>query len=163
MKHRIINCFILCVILILLTSLSSCGFDSDDISNQAKSIVQADNEYVLGVKGGYPESYPDITYEEAFESFFSNPTWTYFEGSREDDEKTYNVVEFTGNCLYADKEVKALIQFTISDDEKSFEATYFSLNDIPQTNADLYGLIEKVFTEYQESQDMESNKAVPNN
>ena len=34
---------------------------------------------------------------------------------------------------------------TISDDEKSFEATYFSLNGIPQTNADLYGLIEKVF------------------
>ena len=148
---------------IVLCLCCSCGIDTDDIANQAKSIAQADNEFVLGVKGGSPNSYPDITYEEAFESFFSNPTWTYFEGTREDDEKTYDVVEFTGNCLYNDIEVKALIQFTISDDRETFEASYFSLNDIPQTTADLYGLIEKVFSEYQESQEMESNKAVPNN
>lgn len=163
MKKSMKHTLILLLIIMVCLAFSGCTLDSEDVSNQAKSIVQSENEFVLGVKGGTPESYPDITYEEAFESFFSHPTWTYFEGSRDGEEKTYDVVEFTGNCIYADKEVKALIQFTISDDRKTFEATYFSLNDIPQTNADLYGLIEKVFSEYQESREMESKKASPSN
>ena len=48
-------------------------------------------------------------------------------------------------------DVKALIQFTVNVEEETFEATYFSLNDIPQTTTDLYGLIDKVFSDYRDS------------
>lgn len=150
MKHIIKNSFIICLIVIVALVGCGCSLDSDDISKQVQSIAQSDNEYVLGVKYGTPSTYPNITYGEAFEAFFAYPTWTYYQGTREGDEKVYDVVEFTGNCMLADKEVKALIQFTISDDKKSFEASYFSLNDIPQSMVDLNGLLDKVFSEYQD-------------
>ncbi len=144
---------IVCIITIFaLVLLSGCGSDSEDLTNQAKSIAQADNEYVLSVKGGSPKAYPDITYEEAFESFFGSPTWTYFQGTREEDDTQYDVVEFTGDCVYADVEVKALIQFTIDEEQGTFEATYLSFNDVPQTDVVLGALLEKVFTEYQDAQ-----------
>lgn len=154
MKRTIRNSLIICLIVTITLTVCGCSLDSDDIANQVQSIAQADNEYVLGVKYGTPPSYPDITYVEAFEAFFAYPTWTYFQGKREGDEKVYDTVEFTGNCMFADKEVKALIQFTISDDKTTFEATYFSLNDIPQSMIDLNGLIDKVFSEYKSANGM---------
>jgi len=120
-----------------------------------------ENEFVLGVKYGTPNDYPDLTYGEAFDYFFGSPKWTAFEGVKEGETKAYDIVEFTGTCLYQDVEVEALIQFTISDDFETFEATYFSLNDVPMSNYELSSLIEKVFTDYSEAKQMESQKAVP--
>lgn len=147
------NKALILILFIVLISFVFCGckLDSEDLSNQAKSIVQSENEFVLGVKGGSPSTYPDITYEEAFGSFFGYPTWTYFQGTIDGDDALYDIVEFTGNCMYNDIEVKALIQFTVNVDDETFDATYFSLNDIPQTTTDLYGLIDIVFSEYRDS------------
>ena len=41
--------------------------------------------------------------------------------------------------------MKALIQFTLNNDNDTFEATYLSFNDVPQSNLMLWGLIEKAF------------------
>ena len=73
----------------------------------------------------------------------------------------YDVVEFTGSCMYRDVEVDARIQFTISDDGETFEATFLSFNDIPQNNILLNALIEKAFSEYQEQQKMSSQELKP--
>lgn len=65
------------------------------------------------------------------------------------------MVEFTGYCTYQNVDVKALIQFTLNAADDTFEATYLSFNDVPQSNLMLYGLIEKVFSE------AEDDKAPP--
>lgn len=118
--------------------------------------VGPENSYVLSVKNGTPIAYPDKTYGEAFDNFFGSPKWRYFKGEKEgpdedgDGEPDYtednvDVVEFTGRCTYQDVDVNALIQFTLSQDDDTFEATYLSFNDVPQSMLMLYGLLDKAF------------------
>lgn len=108
----------ICIMLVMLV-----GCDTSDVKDHAADIAQSDNEYIKIVKNGVNDNYPDITYGEAFDDFFSSPTWKYFKGSKkksddeedksEDGEKEYDVVEFTGYCTYDDEDVKALIQFDV--------------------------------------------------
>ncbi len=118
-------------------------------------------EHIQFVKGGTNTAYPGVTYEEAFENFFTDPSWKYFKGTQEgpdddgDGEPDYtiddvDVVEFTGRCLYADTEVTALIQFVLDTNAGTFEPTFLSFNDVPQSVLMLAGLMEKVFTQAQE-------------
>jgi hypothetical protein len=138
-------------------SVALCACGASDISDQVANVVQAEDEHVLAVKGGTPNAYPDKKFGEAFEDFFGSPTWRYFVGTKEgpdddgDGEPDYtednlDVVEFTGYCTYRDTEVKAKIQFTLSDDGETFEASFLSFNDVPQTNLMLIQLLETVFT-----------------
>lgn len=107
------------------------GDGTPGIMNRFMDLAQANDEHVQGVKYGSLNSYPDITYAEAFDYFFGSPTWKYFRGAQEGSNIEHDVVEFTGTCFYRDSEVKARIQFTISEDRKTFEATYLSFNDVP--------------------------------
>lgn len=102
------------------------------------------NKYVELVKTGSPLSYPDITYGEAFDSFFSDPTWTYFEFTDEKD-----VVEFSGGCTYQGNEVTATIQFILDVEEGTFSAEYFDMNNVPQTDLATAAIITTVFEDYQ--------------
>ena len=135
-------------IILMVLSFSACTVDSTDVTDQVANIVQSADEHVLGVKNGTNFAYPGITYGEAFDSFFGSPTWKYFEGSREDELETHDVVEFTGYCLYQDVEVKVRIQFTLSIIDDSFEATFLAMNEVPQNALILTALIDKAFTEY---------------
>lgn len=130
-----------------------------EVADQTANIRDSEEEHVLSVKGGHPESYPNATYGKAFEDFFAYPTWKYFKGTKEGsdedgdgkpdtEEENVDIVEFTGYCTYQDVEVKALIQFTLNDDN-TFTATYLSYNDVPQNNLMLWGLLEKVFEDYE--------------
>lgn len=130
-----------------------------EVVDQTANIRDSEDEHVLSVKGGHPESYPNATYGKAFEDFFAYPTWKYFKGTKEGsdedgdgkpdtEEENVDIVEFTGYCTYQDVEVKALIQFTLNDDN-TFTATYLSYNDVPQNNLMLWGLLEKVFEDYE--------------
>jgi hypothetical protein len=122
------------------------------------------------VKSGTNNSYPGITYEEAFENFFAYPTWEYFKGTQDgpdddgDGEPDYtiddiDVVEFTGNCTYSDVEVKALVQFQLDIDAGTFEATYLSFNDVPQSSSMITELLSTVFETYMEDHDMSDGTA----
>ena len=117
-----------------------------------------EDEHVTGVKNGTNTAYPGVTYGEAFENFFADPSWKYFVGTKEgpdDDEdgepdytiEDVDVVEFTGRCLYADVEVTALIQFTLNMEDGTFEPSYLSFNDVPQTMLMLVGMMDTVFTQ----------------
>lgn len=148
------------ILSIILTAICIffAGCSGDDLVDQVANVVQEENENVISVKKGSPLNYPDITYEQAFESFFSDTTWKYFVGTNEGPdedgdglpdytEENVDVVEFTGYCIYHDVEVKALIQFTLDKDADTFEATYLSFNDVPQSSIMLYALLEKAFTD----------------
>lgn len=144
------------------------GNDGSNVS----SILQSENgyEYVASVKNGSPFAYPDKTYGEAFENFFGSPKWRYFLGTKEgldnnndgvsdSTEGNVDIVEFTGYCTYQDVEVKALIQFTLSREDDTFEATYLSFNEIPQNYLMLTNLIDVVFTNGEQESPAENNMA----
>lgn len=139
-----------------------------EVADQAANIRDSEEEHVLSVKGGHPESYPNATYGKAFEDFFAYPTWKYFKGTKEGsdedgdgkpdtEEENVDIVEFTGYCTYQDVEVKALIQFTLNDDD-TFTATYLSYNDVPQNNLMLWGLLEKVFEDYEDETEVKTTQ-----
>ncbi|MET3290926.1 UNVERIFIED_CONTAM: Ca2+/Na+ antiporter [Brevibacillus sp. OAP136] len=112
----------------------------ESVSDEASNFRDKDNKYVLGVKNGYPENYPDKTYNQAFENFFGNPNWKYFNATTGE-----KVVEFTGYCTYQNVEVKAKIQFILSTDETSFEVGALSFNDVPQNELTKASLLKTVF------------------
>ena len=55
----------------------------EEVADQTANIRDSEEEHVLSVKGGHPESYPNATYGKAFEDFFAYPTWKYFKGTKE--------------------------------------------------------------------------------
>lgn len=149
---------LICALLMATTLMSLCACGADDVYDQVQNIVQEDDQHVLAVKNGTPNAYPDQKYGETFDAFFASPTWKYFVGTQEgadedgDGKADYtkenvDIVEFTGYCTYQDVEVKALIQFTLNEDGTSFEATYLSLNDVPQDRFMLSSLLEAVFND----------------
>ncbi len=154
------------ILLIVIVTMTLCSCGGDDLTDQVSNIVQAEDEHVISVKEGTPNAYPEKTYEEAFGNFFGSPTWKYFVGTKEgtdDDgdgkpdfkEENVDIVEFTGYCNYLDVEVKALIQFTLSKDDDTFEATYLSFNDVPQNMFTLLALLEAAFTDEDIGEDVE--------
>lgn len=134
--------------LIMFVLLSS-ACSQQDVQDQVENITDVGNEYVLSVKNGHPVSIPDITYGKAFENFFSYPTWRHFKAESGED-----IVEFTGNCIYQDAEVKARLQFIIHDDEDYFEQGALSFNDVPQSNLITSVMIYKAFEEYANEHDI---------
>ena len=113
-----------------------------DIADQFASIQAADNEYVLRVKSSHHDEYPNVSYGEAFDSFFATPTWKFFES--EGGEK---VVEFTGDCSFREVNVKARLQFIIATDEKTFDIGALSFNEVPQSNLITFSLLSAAFEE----------------
>lgn len=119
---------VVAVLMILIVALGS-GDDesvsengtSDNTEVSSELQGTADEEMISMVKGGSPTIIPDITYEEAYENFFAKPTWRYFVSTDAED-----VVEFSGECTYADDPAEVYIQFLLHDDN-SFEIYYAKL------------------------------------
>lgn len=159
MKMKNIKKFAAILLAIMVTVVAaSCLTACDDTDDSSGSTVKtsAEDDTIKMLKDGYPQDGTEITYGEAFEAFFANPTWNHFTGTRngpdddEDGEPDYveenvDIVEFTGNCMYSNTEVKALIQFEISGD--TFEAVFLSFNDVPQTEQMLNDVLEAAFEE----------------
>lgn len=159
MRKTIIR--ISCIVLLIanLAMLSACGGIEGGIRAGLNNIQHQmefngysnvtdvfTDEHILGVKNANNSSYSEITYGEAFDSFFTSPKWQYYRGTDQDTGDEFGVVEFTGYCLYDDVKVKALIQFVISQDGKTFDAQYLSFNDVPQNLLTLGALIDKAFS-----------------
>ncbi len=170
--------FILCLTATLFAGCNES--DLEDAADMVQDVVQQTNPYVQSVKNATPNEYPGITYGEAFEEFFGSPTWKHFTAYRDESDNpeemdseemsyeeevssdvssseenseeadTIEVVEFTGKCMYDNQEVKAVMQYTISDDEKSFELTYFAFNKIAQNLFVYSALFDNAFESYQE-------------
>ena len=152
----------------MLVFVTGCG--KSDVTDQIANVAQSVDPHVLGVKNGHPQAYPNISYDEAFGEFFGSPTWKYFVGTKEGPdedgdgkpdyvEENVDIVEFTGYCMYMDVEVKALLQFTLNDDE-TFDATFLSFNEVPQNYFTLNALLSKAFESYEENHGSNSEASV---
>lgn len=103
-------------------------------------------EAVASVKGGSPSNYPSITYEKAFDNYFSEPTWK----SAGKDEDGNEIVRFTGNCYYLGDDAVAEVKFTIYEEQGSFVVSSVKINgqDMGLLGN---GLIVSVFEDYKQS------------
>lgn len=137
--------FVLSFFLLAGCSGRDVGNALQEVQDQAGNMIDSTDEHVVGVKNGYPAAYPSITYGQAFDGFFSSPTWTYFRADSGED-----VVEFTGWCTYKEAEVKARLQFILSKDGKSFSQGALSFNDVPQPDLITSVMICKAFEDYAE-------------
>lgn len=101
---------------------------------------------VESVKGGSPSAYPNITYEKAFDDYFTDPVWK----SAGKDEDGNEIVKFTGGCYYLDENAVAEIKFTIYEEQGSFVVSSVKINGIDMGLLG-NGLVMDVFEEYQQS------------
>lgn len=150
------------VVVIIVIAIIGVAMGSDDDSGDSGSKVtneniQSDDSYderIDYVKNGYPQLIPDITYEEAYDNFFENPTWRYFDSTEGDE-----VVEFAGECRYSEdgnvdeieeNNAKVYIQFVLDEDE--FELAYLKLNvdgkDVETDETDKLTFIYQPFATY---------------
>jgi hypothetical protein len=104
-------------------------------------LISCETSEVEGVKNGTLSAFPDITVGEAVDGFFGDPTWEVLIG---DDGNTYVNVE--GTIQYMSKDVQALIQFRLDVSNDTFKINALEFNGIPQSDAMLYALIEKMYT-----------------
>lgn len=139
---------VIIALIVFCFALISAGCGTSDVVDQVANVTNKSEPIVQMVKGGHPAAYPSVTYEDAFDSFFASPTWKYFVGTQEDSETEHDIVEFTGYCTYQDVEVKALVQFAVDVDNETFEASYLSFNEVPQSALTLGALIDTAFESY---------------
>ena len=99
---------IIVVVVILILAAAFSNSDDDKKENSKSENIDSrlqgeeDDDRIDMVKGGTPVMIPDITYEEAYQHFFGNPNWRYF-----DAEDGSEVVEFSGDCTYYEEAAKA--------------------------------------------------------
>ncbi|MBQ8640306.1 MAG: hypothetical protein IJ468_14260 [Lachnospiraceae bacterium] len=109
----------------------------------AFAITEMDQKYIAMVKEQICPGYSTITYGDALESFFDDPSWAYIVAKDEDTGDTIDVVEFTGIGYRNGAAVTVFIQFTVYS-EDYFEATYLSYDDVSQTQSELDRLMRVV-------------------
>ncbi|MCQ2530398.1 MAG: Ltp family lipoprotein [Lachnospiraceae bacterium] len=108
------------------------------VKEQYNIETQSDEEYIDVVREGYMFEYGYQTVGEAFEAFFSDPEWKYFQASDGD-----HMVQFEGGCLYDGEETEFLAQFIV--DNYDFELYAIELDGVVQ-DSELYdGYLSVIF------------------
>jgi|TARA_B110000263_G_C15207716_1_gene463713 hypothetical protein len=97
-----------------------------------------EDENAQSVKFAKLGSCPQMTLEEMAEGFMGSHSWSSGEG-----EDGNSFVNLEGDITYRDKEVTALIQFQLNNDE-TFEFRAIELNEIPQPTIMGLTLLEKM-------------------
>lgn len=101
-----------------------------------------DVDQINQIRGGTPTSFPNVTYEEAFDEYFSFPRWTYIEDSSGQEH-----VEFTGRCVYNGEKIKVYFLFTDNNDE-TFSITELTFNDIQQDQFTCWEMVDTIFESF---------------
>ncbi len=135
--------------------------DVDDVVNKADKKVKEevavattkDHEHVQQIKTAKLPGYEKVTIEEAFHKFFKNPKWKYFVS--EDHEE---IVEFTGNCVYQEQEVKAKIQFVLNKEDQTFKLKAMALNDIAQNELITAAMLQSIYDGDNQEKENQNNK-----
>lgn len=134
------------VVVLLIVGIIAVADDSSSGSGSGgsgySSVVSYVNPYVQIVKSTENSNY-GITYGKAFDSFFSSPSWEYFEATTGE-----HVVEFEGGFLYDGKPATATIQFVLDMDEGMMEVYHLSINGVAQNKLMLSAMLKKVFESY---------------
>lgn len=94
---------------------------------------------VAMVKGGNLQACPGATVEQMVNGFMGNPSWEA--GSSEKSEKFVNV---SGDITYAEKPVRAVVQFMVNEKNNAFQYQAFEINGVPQNNLIAMALLSKM-------------------
>jgi hypothetical protein len=135
-SKKVVIIAIVIVIALVCICIKALVKNSENVSDDLQSSNSYD-ERIDMVKGGTPYIIPDITYEEAYDNFFENPTWRYFDSTDGDE-----VVEFAGKCRYSSdgngdeidyNNATVYIQFVLEDEDgdgenEAFEMYYLKLD-----------------------------------
>lgn len=100
------------------------------------------NQYILQVKSGHPFDYPSITYDAAYNRFFSDPSWQY--ESRSDR----NLVIFTGGCQYNGKPATVSITFLLMNNDTFMPISATIDGAALNNSADIASIANKPFENY---------------
>lgn len=87
------------------------------------------------------------TYKEVFNGFFANPIWEHFTG-----DENQEIVEFTGECSYQEKDVKVTVQYLITNETEAsveYELIYFDIDGEPQDLTTFEEMISAAIESYQ--------------
>lgn len=103
-------------------------------------VFNGDEKYVEAVKSGHPVAYPDITYEEAYNSFFDSPKWKYL---KTDD--GLDIVQFDGECTYDGEPAHMVVQFKVNVSSGDFDIYAMELDDNPQSILDIAVIQSVIF------------------
>ena len=98
------------------------------------------NPDVSKVKNATLSSHPGKTIGEAASSFMGLPRW---EGGVSDKGKHF--VNVRGKIKFMEKDVEAVLQFTLDSDAGTFQATALEFNGIPQNQLIMNALIQKMY------------------
>jgi len=148
MKKRIL---MMAILFLMAFLIAGCG--GDDKANALTSLDQRTNV----VRDGHLNEHPDVKISDAYDEFFSNAQWKYFESK--DGKK---IVEFSGNCTYKEKEINVRQQFILGDDG-TFTVGALTFNDIDQNQFVSVALISKVYDEYyKKHSEVETSKTISN-
>lgn len=123
------------------TDASDSETSTEESTEESMSVIGS--QHIETVKNAHPENFPRCTYGQAFEEFFTSPEWKYFESTDGRD-----IVEFTGNCLYAGAQTKTRLQFVVDKANSSVTTGAMSYNGAPQTSTVISTSIETVFKQY---------------
>lgn len=108
----------------------------------ATTLKDDSTAFINIVKEGNFDAFPKQEIGSYFNSFFSNPKWTYFR-STEDE----YIVEFTGVCSYNNKDVTILLQFIVDHSLESFETVYMERDGAQMPSTEFADLLEGIFNE----------------
>lgn len=142
-KKKLIHKWWFWAIIVIAVAGIIIAFNSNNSSHSTyASSYSYESPYVTAVKDSTNSQY-GIKYGKAFNSFFTSPSWEYFQASTGED-----VVEFTGGFSYNGSPATAKIQFVLDLDDGSFTAEYLSINGVSQNRLTLAAMIDKVFSSY---------------
>lgn len=130
-KEQYLNKQIIGLLIVLLVTMFSLGGCS-----------QSYDEHVQMVRNGTMNMRPNVPVGEAFDQFFKDGEWKYFEAT--DNSK---VVEFSGKCSWEGKTATATIQFIITGD-KSFQLGHTDINGVSLNKLESTAMVEKVLESY---------------
>lgn len=101
-----------------------------------------ETDYIDVVKDGSFDRYPDVKIGDAFDEFFYNPRWNYFETNYGED-----IVLFWGECEYFFEPVEVYMEFTVNED-KSFYVNYLEF-DGEESDYMIDAVIEAAIEDYE--------------
>ncbi|MGG7175285.1 hypothetical protein ACQPV1_18455 [Clostridium neonatale] len=99
-----------------------------------------DSHYIDMVKDGNLTGYNSQSVGKAFDDFFSDEKWEYFESENGQD-----IVEFNGDCFKDNNLCHVCVQFTVNENDNSFEVQYYSLDNEPQNLMTWAYMLDKIY------------------
>ncbi len=100
------------------------------------------SRYIESIKKGHSNAFPNITYEDAYNKFYSNPRWKYYKSTT-----GYDVITFTGRCTYDGKPTTVEFRYVLNKDN-TFQLTGGSINGVEQNLLILAQLSVQPFVDY---------------